>query len=108
MRYGEGLLFDRVDDDFLMSNFGYTIKYGKLTKPQRGVDVGQLERDFTDRMAKSGVSRGRRLMSDYDYHRAFIKVDGGLGKEIDGALDILYESNKNYQERQYRDLYTYY
>lgn len=42
-------------------------------------------------------------MSDYDYNRAFMKVDGGLGKDIDRALEVLSSNDKRYE-----DLYHYY
>lgn len=93
--YGEGLLFDTpINDEFYIQNFGYRIRYSKLTQPESGVDVGHMERMFADKMKASGVMRGRVLDSKHDYNRLFLKIDGGVGNKVDEAMNILWQDKR--------------
>ncbi len=100
--YGEGFLFDYPQDDkahgyysqsgqnqFFIQNFGYRFRYGKLTEPDVDVDVGLMEREFNQKLKKSGAMRSRMLEVEKDYDRKFELVEGGVGAEVDTGLKWL-------------------
>lgn len=75
---------------FFMDNFGYRMRYNRLTKPEADVDSSIMERSFHEKLRKSGALSGRMLTIDKDYDRGFILVNGGIGKTIDEGFDYLY------------------
>jgi len=76
------------DKTFYIQNFGYRVRYNKLTVPESGVDVGLMERNFNEKLKKEGVLSSRLLEVDKDYSRDFILVDDELGKTIDTGMKI--------------------
>lgn len=110
--YANGYLFDYGDygsktnsgynatngrENFFVQNFGYRMRYNKLTKPDAEVDNSLMERQFHDKLVKDGALRGRVLSSDYDYDRGFILVDSGIGKTVDEGFKWL-SNNKALNE----------
>ena len=73
-------------DQFMMQNFGYRMRYGKLTAPDAKVDSGLMQRQFNTMLKKSGVLSGRMLDVKADYDRRFVLVDSAIGRRIDAAL----------------------
>ena len=84
--YADGYLFDIPEkesrgynqpsgmEDFFITNFGYRMRYNKLTKPDADVDVGVMEREFYEKLRESGAVSGRMLEIDKDYSREFFRV----------------------------------
>lgn len=103
--YGEGYLFDFPADPpsrgyntpsgrsaFYMDNFGYRMRYGKLTKPENPVATGILERQFAERLSKSGAMSGRALVVPHDYSRDFALTESTLGQKIDEIMSAIQEN----------------
>lgn len=85
-------------DNFMMSNFGYRMRYNKLTRPEAAVDTGLLERKFLDNLVKEGAVSRRKLEVEADYSREFVKVGDELGNTIDQAFREIYD------DKELRDL----
>jgi len=85
LEYADGYLFKMGNRaKFLMDNFGYTLlEDGKLMQPAIGVDVGILEREFADRLIKSGAMSTRKIKIPFDYSREFVLMGDTLGLQID-------------------------
>lgn len=95
--YGDKLLFEMGDyDQFFIRNFGYRIRYNKLTRPESGVNVGALEREFADKLKAEGVMRGRKLEIESDYSREFMRVPPLQLDKVDSYFDII--SKEHYKE----------
>ena len=104
--YADGYLFDIPEkkshgyndpdgvQDFFITNFGYRMRYNKLTKPDSDVDVGVMERAFYEKMRKSGAVSGRMLEIDRDYSREFFRVQSDLGEKIQAGMDMLMGSRQ--------------
>ena len=75
--------------EFMMTHFGYRMRYGKLTQPDAKVDKGLMERAFNTWLKKEGALSGRSLDSDFDYDRRFILAENRIGKRVDDALSWL-------------------
>lgn len=88
-------------DLFYIKNFGYRMRYNKLTQPDAGVDSGILERDYIDRMFQRGVMSDRALSVDHDYSRDFVLVDDELGKQIDAGIELV---SRETREKKYKYL----
>ena len=97
--YAEGYLFDygaggvtesgsRQDGRnlFMVSNFGYRIRYHKLTKPEAAVDSGVFEREFHEKLKRDGMLSGRSLDIAADYDRKFSVIEDKIGEDIDQIL----------------------
>ena len=80
----------------LEKEFGYTMRTGKLNRPDAEVDNGMNERAFNNMLRKSGVLHGRRIQVPYDYSREFVLVDGGIGKAIDEGMKYLFDNREKY------------
>jgi GNAT superfamily N-acetyltransferase len=100
--YAEGYLFDYPADGttdsgsnqsgqnfFMVQNFGYRIRYHKLTKPEAAVDSGVFEREMHEKLKREGVLSGRALQIEADYDRKFVRVQDAQGEQIDEALDYI-------------------
>ncbi len=110
--YAEGYLFDypksenggynsgNGQQNFMMSQFGYSMRTNKLTRPDAGVNGGAMQRQFNEMLKKSGALSGRTLKVDADYSREFIILKDNIGEQIDAALSVLSDS-------KYRDLNSY-
>jgi hypothetical protein len=97
LEYADGYLFNinqgkgdnsNSYNNFFVSNFGYRIRYNKLTMPETGVDVGLMERMFHTRLMNSGAVSSTRLTLDKDYSREFVLIDDKLGFDIDEGYKI--------------------
>lgn len=116
--YAEGYLFDygkegvtesgsRQDGRsfFFVENFGYRIRYHKLTKPEAAVDNGVFEREFHERLRREGVLSGRQLDIDADYDRKFVQLADSKGEKIDAAMKLIWDNSSNTPEgRKWREL----
>lgn len=81
-------------DQFYMSNFGYRMRYNKLTEPESGVDVNLMERQFADRLIKSGAMSTRKIQIPQDYSREFVLVHSTLGSQIDEGYRIMLDRER--------------
>lgn len=117
--YAEGYLFDygqagvtpngsRQDGRnlFMVANFGYRIRYHKLTEPEAGVDRGVFERQLHERLRREGALIGRSLSVATDYDRRFIAVESKDGEKIDAAMDALRETARGATEQDRRDWFA--
>lgn len=108
--YLEGYLFDYPEDGyignsrqggfekFMVENFGYRVRYHKLTEPDKEVDRGLMQRMFNTRLRKEGVLSTRMLSVDKDYDRRFVLTENAIGSKIDDGLQFLWDNE------QYRPL----
>lgn len=71
---------------FMMTHFGYRMRYNKLTSPDAKVDSSLMERAFNSWLKKEGVLSGRALDSDFDYDRRFILAESVIGRRVDDAI----------------------
>ena len=78
-------------EKFMVENFGYRMKYNKVTIPESGVDVNLLERNFFESFKEKGIMSTRQLNLDYDYSREFVTIDSEVGKFIDDGLELFYQ-----------------
>ncbi|MCP5087946.1 MAG: DEAD/DEAH box helicase family protein, partial [Rhodobacteraceae bacterium] len=111
--YAEGYLFDYPSasgdrynsgdgrDQFFMENFGYRMRYNKLTKPEADVNSEIMERQFHEKLKKAGALAGRALDVEKDYDRKFVLIESKIGAQIDKALDFLMQAEKG----RYRPLH---
>ncbi|MBK8772703.1 MAG: hypothetical protein IPM06_20065 [Rhizobiales bacterium] len=105
--YAEGFLFDYPNDGkvgrsnqsgqnlFFTQNFGYRIRYHKLTKPEAAVNSAVFEREFHEKMKRDGVLSGRALQVDVDYDRKFVTMADAVGTKIDAVLQDLREGESS-------------
>ncbi|RLL18976.1 DEAD/DEAH box helicase family protein [Acinetobacter chengduensis] len=102
----EGTRYNSGDDrsNFYMRNFGYTMRYNKLTRPDGKVDSGVNEREFANKLKAEGAVSGRELVVNFDYDRKFILIESEAGKEIDRGIDLLWESKDDDGNYIYGDL----
>lgn len=108
--YGDGYIFETDEgykdkggynsgnpqQQFLVNNFGYRMKYNKANTPGADVDVGLLERDWADQMFDSGAMVGRVLNLAHDYSREFVVVEPGVGSKVDELFE--YVNYKDFPE----------
>jgi len=73
-------------DQFMMQNFGYRMRYNKLTEPDAKVNRGLMQRQFNTSLKKAGTLSGRMLDVEADYDRKFVLIDSAIGRRIDEAL----------------------
>lgn len=102
--YAEGYLFDYPPEPksgayntpsargrFMMDNFGYRMRYGKLTKPENMTATGILERRFAERLMREKAMSGRALVVPFDYSRDFVLTNNALGTKIDEILSVMHD-----------------
>ena len=77
---------------FMMTHFGYRMRYGKLTKPDANVNSDLMERNFNTWLRKQGVLSSRTLDVPFDYDRKFVEVDSLIGRQIDEGMAWLREA----------------
>jgi len=93
--YTDGLLHDMSDANaFYIQNFGYRIRYSKLTKPEKDVDQGLMQVTFTDRQIQQGKQSVRMIDVPYDYSRDFMLLESASGNMIDLGLRLLSDEYK--------------
>lgn len=103
--YANGYLFDYPPQNtsgayntpspygqFMIENFGYRMRYGKLTEPENATATGILERQFAERLMREKSMRGRALVVPYDYSREFILTESQLGRKIDEIITHMHSS----------------
>lgn len=83
---------------FFMENFGYRMRYNRLTQPEAGVDVSLMERQFNEKLRKSGALSGRTIDVPFDYDRRFILTESKIGQRIDDALQHIQDAGNNTPE----------
>lgn len=88
-------------DRFMMQQFGYRMRYNKLTAPEAGVDSQLMEQQFNEWLKSTGALSGRRLEVPFDYDRKFVLVDDAVGTKIDEGLKFLREA----EDGKYRQVY---
>ena len=76
-------------EQFYITNFGYRMRTGKLTKPEADVNSDVMERQFHEKMKKDGALAGRALEVDKDYERRFLIAESLIGEQIDKAMEFL-------------------
>lgn len=95
--YAENYLFDYPNGDFnqfMIDNFGYRIRYSKLTQPKNSYVIPHLQRAFHERLKAEKKLFSRQLASDYDYSRDFFLLvdpegEKSIGAMIDSGIEIL-------------------
>lgn len=90
--YNSGSAYDR----FMMQHFGYSMRYNKLTRPDKEVNSGLMQRQFNSWLKKQGVLSSRVLDVDFDYDRKFILAESAIGQKIDEGMEFLW-NNKRYR-----------
>lgn len=98
--YNSGSEYER----FYMSNFGYKMRYNRLTRPDSRVDVGILERKFAEKLKTEGAMSGRDLSVPFDYDRKFVLVNSEIGKEIDEGFSYLWDTKDKDGKSKYSEL----
>lgn len=91
----DGLTYNSGDaqQKFMIENFGYRMRYNKLTQPEAGVDSQVMEQQFNSKLKREGALSGRRLDVPFDYDRKFVMAEDAIGKKIDDALEYLREGD---------------
>jgi predicted RNA methylase len=97
--YGNGYLFDYPPENtsgayntpspfgqFMIENFGYRMRTGKLTEPENATATGILERRFAERLMREKAMRGRALVVPHDYSRDFVLTESQLGAKVDEII----------------------
>ena len=82
----------------MISNFGYRMRFNKLTRPGKHVDNRVMEITFHDKLVNEGVMRGRQIEIDADYDRGFLLVESGIGQQIDDGFAWLQAQGEKYTE----------
>lgn len=115
--YAEGYLFKYPKDGringsnqagrnlFMVENFGYRIRYHKLTQPDANVDTGVFEREFHEKLKRDGVLSGRSLDIDADYDRRFVATEDAQGAQIDAVLQHIRDAAHGAEKGQRKDEY---
>ena len=107
IEYAEGFLFSYPEDGhigrsrqsgrsiFFTQNFGYRIRYHKLTKPEAAVDSAVFEREFHEKLKRDGALTGRSLQIDVDYDRRFVVTADEVGTKIDEVLRTIWDGSSH-------------
>ncbi|MEN9431070.1 MAG: hypothetical protein RJA86_1929, partial [Pseudomonadota bacterium] len=98
--YNSGSEYER----FYMSNFGYKMRTNRLTRPDSRVDVGILERKFSEKLKTEGAMSGRDLSVPFDYDRKFVLIDSKIGEKIDEGFKFLWSEKDKDGQYKYGDL----
>lgn len=97
--YANGFLFDYAPQNtsgayntpspfgqFMIENFGYRMRTGKLTEPENATATGILERRFAERLMREKSMRGRALVVPHDYSRDFVLTESQFGAKVDQII----------------------
>jgi hypothetical protein len=93
---------------FLIENFGYRMRYGKLTKPDAAVNTEHMEIEFNSRLQREGALRGRRLLIDKDYSRQFVLQESAIGNKIDEGFAFISRRMHETEGKESREWYHLY
>lgn len=119
IKYADGTLFDIEEsviprdlnysyneatgfEKFLVENFGYSMRYNKVTKPGPEVNLDLLERNFFEKSFEEGIMSTRVLKLDKDYSRQFITLDSDIGDILEEGLSVFQKDNNH---KRYPNLY---
>ncbi|MEY2864643.1 MAG: hypothetical protein RLY58_2350, partial [Pseudomonadota bacterium] len=94
-------------ENFYMANFGYRMRYNRLTQPDARVDVGVMERQYAEKLKKEGAVSGRSLVVPFDYDRKFVLINSPIGEAIDEGMRYLQETKDNDGYSVYGSLSSY-
>ncbi len=81
-------------DRFMIDNFGYRMRYNKLTTPDNAAQASRLERMFHEKFVKEGSVSGRSINVSFDYSRNFLTVKSGIGQKIDEGIDAIFKDER--------------
>lgn len=87
-------------EKFFMSNFGYRMRYNRLTRPDGKVRADVMEKMFAEQLKRSGAMTGRELSVPFDYDRKFVLLESRIGTLIDDGFKFLQE----YEDGYFREL----
>lgn len=120
--YAEGYIFEHgkepeskgyntpsARDRFFVENFGYRMKYGKLTIPDAAAATatGILERRFAEKLMKDGAMSGRALKVDRDYSRQFALTESEIGTRIDEIMTFIQNNERFHPLKEFIGLGNY-
>lgn len=81
-------------ESFMVENFGYRMRYNKLTVPENAAAVSRLEQLFHEKLVSSGAVSGRSIDVPYDYSRDFVVVKSGVGSKIDEGIHAIWNDER--------------
>lgn len=81
-------------ESFMVENFGYRMRYNKLTVPENAAAVSRLEQLFHEKLVSSGAVSGRSIDVPYDYSRDFVVVQSGVGSKIDEGIHAIWDDKR--------------
>lgn len=81
-------------ESFMVENFGYRMRYNKLTVPENAAAVSRLEQLFHEKLVSSGAVSGRSIDVPYDYSRDFVVVQSGVGSKIDEGIHAIWNDKR--------------
>lgn len=81
-------------ESFMVENFGYRMRYNKLTVPENAAAVSRLEQLFHEKLVSSGAVSGRSIDVPYDYSRDFVVVQSGVGTKIDEGIHAIWNDKR--------------
>lgn len=81
-------------ESFMVENFGYRMRYNKLTVPENAAAVSRLEQLFHEKLVSSGAVSGRSIDVPYDYSRDFVVVHSGVGTKIDEGIHAIWNDDR--------------
>lgn len=102
----DGYGYNKASDkqNFYIQNFGYRMRYNKLTRPDGKVNISVQERQLAEKLKKSGAMTGRDLNIKFDYDRKFVLISSKVGQLIDEGLEYLSDSKDAKGDRKFPDL----
>lgn len=86
-------------DKYMMSAFGYRMRYNKLTTPEAGVDVGLMERQWVESLKTAGAVSSTKLDIPQDYSRDFVLLSEEgekfpIGTMIDEGMRLIHDEEE--------------
>ncbi len=109
LHYANGYIFDYPGaggsgynapdgrEAFMISNLGYRMRYGKLTKPEAEVNQDLMERQLYERLKGEGAVSGRSADFGFDYSRDFVLVNPEIGQGLDEGINVLQQRTRDGQ-----------
>ena len=76
-------------EQFFVNNFGFRMRYNKLTTPRSQEFSGANEREFNENLKLTGALTGRQIKLKHDYDRKFILIDSNVGNMLDAGFTFL-------------------
>ena len=91
MGYNEGDKFQQ----FMVDNFGYRMRYNKLTQPGPEVNQAVLQRLFGEKLKREKALSFRKIDVPFDYSRQFIKTTNPIVEAVEEAYRTLMTAKDN-------------